>query len=161
MSQITHKNLETGEFVSFYAVDGSFEYQNEYGDCFALTIEGYHATVSMDEYELVDALAFKCALVALCNRTSLALDIRLDFNAWLNNLCNTRLLTAVPHEYAPNSWTVRLGIISRSPRPNIIDKGLAGLIIGHGSTRHEAVVNAHAWLSLNSEYRSFVSMPSC
>ena len=161
MSQITHKNLETGESVSFLAVDGSFEYQNAGGDCFALNVEGYLDTVSLDEYELVDALAFKAALVALSNRKSLGVDFRLDANALLVDLCSEVFLIAQAHHKAPNYWIVRLSEVCRYPAPRCVGERLHARVIGGGPTRHEAVVAAHSWLARNSEYRDFISMQTC
>ena len=162
MSQITHKNLETGESVSFLAVDGSFEYRNADGDCFALNVEGYLDTVCLDEYELVDALAFKCALVALSNRKSLGVDFRLDANALLVDLCSEVFLIAQAHLYkAPNYWIVRLSEVCRYPAPRCVGARLHARVIGAGPTRHEAVVAAHSWLARNSEYRDFISMQTC
>ena len=163
MSQITHKNLETGESVSFSAFGNTFEYQSPSGDCFALDVAGYHASITLDEYVMVDALAFKAALIALLDSeitASLDIALRLDFNAMLVELLEEPLILAEVHHKAPHYWVVRLDLFVRYPKPNCIDKSLSAQIIGRGPSRHDAVVAAHSWLSHNSEYRDFISMPT-
>ena len=83
MSQITHKNLETGESVSANVAMPAtevFEYQNEVGDTVGISATCWMEFASSDDFALVDPVAYRVALADALNRSNLDFADRQEFH---------------------------------------------------------------------------------